>query len=103
MKNAVIYVFSGTGNTLKIVQAYADEFFPAGSELQNSHSRKGRFKALSAARKFRLDGHRLPRPRFQRALRPAPLCGRAALSAFQGIFHTQVVGRAFGNKQCIVG
>lgn len=28
MKNAVIYVFSGTGNTLKIVQAYADEFFP---------------------------------------------------------------------------
>lgn len=30
MKNAVIYVFSGTGNTLKIARAYADEFFSRG-------------------------------------------------------------------------
>ena len=32
MKNAVIYVFSGTGNTLKIARAYADEFFSRGDE-----------------------------------------------------------------------
>lgn len=30
MKNAVIYVFSGTGNTLRIARAYADEFFKRG-------------------------------------------------------------------------
>lgn len=60
MKNAVIYVFSGTGNTLKIVQAYADEFFRQGVSCKIHILEKDGLKRFPPPENFDLTGIAYP-------------------------------------------
>lgn len=60
MKNAVIYVFSGTGNTLKIAQAHSDEFFRLGINCEIHILEKDGIKSFPPPTSFDLMGIAYP-------------------------------------------